>query len=338
MKKILSYAICIFFIMSFCACGGGTSTTNDSNGDNGDGDGNGGDGNGAELIADVGTFLTYFVTKDSYYNDLDAIYAVADTNSIEAFKIPLEPGGQVTSLGTSDGMSLGLLVQDDVVYWISHFVINRVSVDGGQVNSGTVDQGKSYTMEGNFAVALPNVYFSDAITDALRRFPVTGGASEYIDQFPLGGNRSVAGDLTNIYWIGADDGTYLKSMPVGGGGQSTLLFGGTNIYYPSRLKTVQGASGTILYWMDVLSNGNDVIRKFENGQVSSIINAQFMIDFAVADDAVYWSTADYIGRFDLATSTFTYPVDVGSDTIRGFGINGDYIYYTVQDYVYRVPR
>ena len=90
--------------------------------------------------------------------------------------------------------------------------------------------------------------------------------------------------------------------------------------------------------MDVLSNGNDVIRKFEDNQVSSIINAQFMIDFAVADDAIYWSTANYIGRFDLATSTFTYPVDVGSDTIRGFGINGDYIYYTVQDYVYRVPR
>ena len=102
-----------------------------------------------------------------------------------------------------------------------------------------------------------------------------------------------------------------------------------------------GSGGTTLFWLDTAVNGNPVVRRFPvpGGPATSIFNAEGMIDFTVTDEAIYWWTTDYIGRWDLASGADTYPVEITGLAIQGVTVVGDYFYFSISDgYVYRVPR
>ena len=190
--------------------------------------------------------------------------------------------------------------------------------------------------------APPYIYFDEFITDRLYRIAMSGVTPEEVDVFTLGGTRGLARDENNLYWIGARDGSFLKTMPVGGGARSTLLSGAA-VFSPHKLKAVpNGSGGTTLFWLDTATNGNPVVRRFPvpGGPATSIFNDENMIDFTVTDEAIYWWTADYIGRWDLAAVSATFPVVItGGLAIQGVTVVGDYIYYSISDgWVYRVRR
>ncbi len=171
---------------------------------------------------------------------------------------------------------------------------------------------------------------------------MSGATPEEVDVFTLGGTRGLARDESNLYWIGATDGSHLKTMPAGGGAQSTLL-SGAGVFSPDKLKAVpNGSGGTTLFWLDTATNGNSVVRRFPvpGGPATSIFDAENMIDFAVTDEAIYWWTSDYIGRWDLAAASATFPVVItGGLAIQGVTVAGNYIYYSISDgWVYRVRR
>lgn len=291
-----------------------------------------------ELVVHVGEWLRSLVSRDLHYTELGAIYAIEDKPDGRLVEIPLAPGNAVFHETVSSAIAQTLVVYDSTAYWHDQSNFYWVPLGGGTIQS--VSTG-SYTIQQYPLPSPPYIYFDEFITDRLYRILPSGGALEEMDQFTLGGYRGIARDQNSLYWIGATDGTYLKSMPAAGGIQTTLL-SGNEVYLPHKMKSVpDGSGGTVLYWMDILQSGNIVIRKFPvpAGPVTSIINAADLLNFEVSTDALYWYTASYIGRFDLTSQQFSYPVQIKGLSIQGMCTAGNYIYYTISDgYVYRVQR
>ena len=292
-----------------------------------------------ELVAHVGEFLRTLVGRDLSHGELGDIYSIEDATDGRFIRIPLAPGNYAFLDIQTIGEVRSLVIHDNVAYWHDQASFYWWPIlQGGPITSLSTG---GFIIQDRPLPAPPYIYFDEFITDRLYRIPIAGGTPEEVDVFTLGGTRGLARDENNLYWIGATDGSHLKTMPAGGGAQSTLL-SGASVFLPHKLKAVpNGSGGTTLFWLDTAVNGNPVVRRFPvpGGPATSIFNAEGMIDFTVTDEAIYWWTTDYIGRWDLASGVDTYPVEITGLAIQGVTVVGDYIYYSISDgYVYRVPR
>ena len=292
-----------------------------------------------ELIVHVGQWLRTLVGRDLSGGELENIYSIEDAGGGRLIRTPLAPGNYAFVNIPTVGEVRSLVVHDSVVYWHDQANFYWWPLSGGSIQTASAS---GFIIQNLPLPAPPYIYFDEFITDRLYRISMFGVTPEEIDVFTLGGTRGLARDENNLYWIGATDGSYLKTMPAGGGAQSTLL-SGAGVFSPHELKAVpNGSGGTTLFWLDTATNGNPVVRRFPvpGGPATSIFNAENMLDFAVTDEAIYWWTTDYIGRWDLVAVSATFPVVItGGLAIQGVTVVGDYIYYSISDgWVYRVPR
>ncbi len=242
--------------------GGGTEdvTGPDTGPDTGPGTG--------QLIVHVEEFLGSLVGRDLEDRELEHVYALEHLGGPKLFRLPLAPSSYAYRPIPAGGEELSLVVHDGVAYWHDQATFYWWPVSGGDIESVSVG---SYIIQNVPLPAPPYIYFDEFITDRLYRIRMAGGTPEEVDVFPLGGNRGLARDANNLYWIGATDGSYLKTQPVSGG---ALLSGAA--FLPHKLKAVPAEGGTTtLYWLDTATNGNPVVRKFP---VTAMISSSCVSD------------------------------------------------------------